>query len=259
MKDILKQHYVSKTFNFQTFKINFIIKMSATLDMILECPICMDDINVNKNCITTECGHCFHASCVMRNVAQNGFACPMCRTAMAEESEDEEYSVISGDDSVVDPNPSDYALRGFRLFMDNVEGAEHDHEDVLEEAEDNEEAAKPSVAHITQQLTANGVTMEDLVKILLRDHEEYEDEDEEYDEVDERVWGQMRTIISNYEESRVEPEAEALEEVVTPVAPAQAVALEEPIHPNVTVRRPKRRTGIVENLNSVARELDNEW
>ena len=229
--------------------------MSATLDMILECPICMDDINVNKNCITTECGHCFHASCVMRNVAQNGFACPMCRTAMAEEPE-EEYSVISGDDSVVDPNPNDYALRGFRLFMDNVEGVAHDHEDVLEEREDEEEPAKPTAAHIAQQLTANGVTMEDLVKILLRDHEEYEEEDEEHDEVDERVWGHMRTIISNYEEPHVEPEAEALEEIATPVAAAVA---EEPIHPNVTVRPKRRRTGIVENLNSVARELDNEW
>jgi hypothetical protein len=216
----------------------------------------MDDININKNCITTECGHRFHASCVMRNVAQNGFACPMCRTAMAEEAE-EEYSVISGDDSVVDPNPNDYALRGFRLFMDNVEGVAHDHEDVLEEAEDNEEEpAKPTAAHIAQQLTANGVTMEDLVKILLRDHEEYEEEDEEHDEVDERVWGHMRTIISNYEEPHVEPEAEALEEIATPVAAAVA---EEPIHPNVRVRPKRRRTGIVENLNSVARELDNEW
>jgi len=233
---------------------------AADMTAIIECPICMDDINVNKNCITTDCGHCFHASCVMRNVAQNGFACPMCRTAMAEEPEEEEYSVNSGDYSLlVDMrNPDDYALRGFRMFMDNVEGVEHDREDELEEAEDNEEPAKPSAAHIAQQLTANGVTMEDLVKILLRDHDEYEDEDQEYDEVDERVWTQMRMIISNYEEPRVEPEAEAeaLEEVATPVAAAVA---EEPIHPNITVRPKRRRTGIVENLNSVARELDNEW
>jgi uncharacterized protein (UPF0305 family) len=171
---------------------------------------------------------------------------------MAEEPEEDEYSVISGDDSVVDRNPDDYALRGFRMFMDNVEGVEHDHEDILEEQEDNEEAAKPSAAHIAQQLTANGVTMEDLVKILLRDHDEYEAEDEEYDEVDERVWGQMRTIISNYEEPTVvEPEPA----IATPVA----VLVEEPIHPNITVRPKRRRTGIVENLNSVARELDNEF
>jgi hypothetical protein len=190
----------------------------------------------------------------MRNVAQNGFACPMCRTAMAEEPEDE-YSVISGDDSVVDSNPNDYALRGFRLFMDNVEGAHHDHEDELEEAEEHrDEQAKPSVSHITQQLTANGVTMEDLVKILLRDHEEYESEDEEHDEVDERVWGHMRTIISNYEE----PEPEVIVAVMTPEVVAGVVA-EEQLHPNVAVRPKRRRTGIVENLNPLARELDNEF
>jgi hypothetical protein len=103
--------------------------------------------------------------------------------------------------------------------------------------------------------------MEDLVKILLRDHDEYEAEDEEYDEVDERVWGQMRTIISNYEEPTVVEPAVAL--AVTPVAvvavtPVAAVAEEQP-HPNVTVRPKRRRTGIVENLNSFARELDNEF
>jgi hypothetical protein len=34
---------------------------------------------------------------------------------------------------------------------------------------------------------------------------------------------------------------------------------DQEIHPNITVRPKRRRTGIVENLNSVARELDNEW
>jgi hypothetical protein len=137
----------------------------------------------------------------MRNVAQNGFACPMCRTVMAEEEpEEEEYSVISGDYSLlVDMrNPDDYALRGFRMFMDNVEGVEHDREDELEEAEDNEEPAKPSAAHIAQQLTANGVTMEDLVKILLRDHDEYEAEEEAYNRADGQIFGKIRSIIHNF-------------------------------------------------------------
>ena len=60
---------------------------------IIECPICMDQIEEGKNRITTECGHCFHASCLMTNVAHNGFGCPYCRTAMAEEVEDEEEDV----------------------------------------------------------------------------------------------------------------------------------------------------------------------
>ena len=49
-----------------------------------ECPICMDDIDDICNKITTECGHTFHCSCLMRNVAHNGFACPYCRCVMAD-------------------------------------------------------------------------------------------------------------------------------------------------------------------------------
>jgi len=232
----------------------------------IECPICMDDINVTKNCITTECGHCFHASCVMRNITHNGFGCPMCRTAMAEEPDDEEGEEYEEEFSLLvdERNPDDYALRGFRMFMDNVEGVAHDHEDELEEREDEEEASKPSAAYIAQKLQEQGTTMEDLVKILLRDHEEYDEEDEEFDRVDERVWGEMRILIDNYEVQE---------------APATPV-VEEPIHPNVTVRqrvplpvpapqtptptqvttlaedKPRqRRPGIVPHLESVSRVL----
>ena len=202
---------------------------------IIECPICMDNINIHKNCITTECGHCFHASCIMRNVYQNGFACPLCRTLMAEEEDPEEedvmydqyYSSMYDDEYIIDQNPNDnilgddYILRGLRLFTDNVEGIEHDQYDVLdeeydvfeqehdviqeehdilqEEVEDIEES-KPSAAYVTQQLTLNGITMEHLVKILLYQHEEYYNENS-YNEFQELVWDDIRNIITNYEES----------------------------------------------------------
>ena len=232
------------------------------MSAILECPICMDDINVTNNCITTECGHCFHASCVMRNVAQNGFACPMCRTAMAEYADDEDY--VEDNFSLVDQRtPDDYALRGLRLFMDNVEGVAHDREDELEEREEEEEPVLPEPAYIAQKLQEQGTTMEDLVKILLREYEEYDDRDRQFESVDDRIWGQMRILIDSYEVQE---------------APATPV-VEEPIHPNVTLRqhRPfipepapqtptqvttlaedkprQRRTGIAPHLDSVSRVL----
>jgi len=190
----------------------------------------MDDINITKNCITTECGHCFHASCVMRNVAQNGFACPMCRTVMAdyaeEESEDEDYVEDNFSLTVDQRNPDDYALRGLRLFMDNVEGVAHDHEDELEEREEEEEPVLPSPAYIAQKLQEQGTTMEDLVKILLREYEEYDHRDQEFAHVDDRIWGQMRILIDD------QPQQQEAEDDVQPV-----VVVEEPIHPNVTVRQ----------------------
>jgi len=211
----------------------------------IECPICMDDIDVTKNCIHTDCGHCFHASCVMRNVALNGFACPMCRTAMADEPEEEENSVwseISDEEEMFD----DFALRGFRFFMNNIEGDEHDHEDELEEQEDMEDGAeeaqpvatKPTVAFMAQKLVEQGITMEHLLKVLLRDHEEYDAEDEEFERVDDDVFGKIRIIVSNYE-----PPAEAQPEVAEQQAPEPE---QQPIdnsaqpkrYANVTVRRP---------------------
>ena len=48
----------------------------------MECPICYDSIEQTRNCITTECGHQFHAACLMKNACINGFSCPSCRAQM---------------------------------------------------------------------------------------------------------------------------------------------------------------------------------
>ena len=200
--------------------------------MSLECAICMDDIHFDQNnFMKTECGHCFHTSCIMRNVAHNGFGCPYCRTEMAEMVEDDDSE--DSEDYVEGELYDDYALRGLRFFTDNLEGVEHEHEDVLEEQEDEEQGiaeepiAKPDAAFVAQKLGEQGVTMEQLIKILLRDHDEYEAEDEEFERIDEEVWGRMRNIISNYQ-----PPA--------PVSvPVSMEGEEEPkISPNVTLRRP---------------------
>ena len=58
-----------------------------------DCPICMDAIDMVKNCSTTECGHCFHTSCLMRNAQLNGTKCPYCRTSIV--SNDPEYNMVS--------------------------------------------------------------------------------------------------------------------------------------------------------------------
>lgn len=51
----------------------------------MECPICYDPIEQTRNCITTECGHQFHAACLMKNARINGFNCPSCRAQMVEQ------------------------------------------------------------------------------------------------------------------------------------------------------------------------------
>ena len=49
----------------------------------IDCPICLSEIEGVSNIVTTDCGHSFHCSCLMRNVLANGFSCPCCRTSMA--------------------------------------------------------------------------------------------------------------------------------------------------------------------------------
>ena len=158
---------------------------------------------------------------------------------MAEEPEEEEESVwseVSDEEEMFD----DSALRGFRFFMNNIEGVEHDQEDETEEQEDMEEnaedaepaPAKPTVAFLAQKLVEQGITMEQLLKVLLREHEEYSNEDEEFERVDDEIFGKIRIIVSNYEEPPVEevmaqePEHQPIDDSAQPKRYA-----------NVTVRR----------------------
>lgn len=183
---------------------------------VIECPICMDEIGQARNCVTTECGHCFHASCLMTSVAHNGFSCPYCRTAMAEEVANEEedgdwtHYDDEDDDGANEEDDEedayqDYALRGLRFFMNNLNGVDHDAEDLAEEDDEQageeeaeeEEVPKPSVEYIAKALSDQGVTLEQLVKSLLVDHEEYQ-EDEDIERLNDELFGKFRIIISNY-------------------------------------------------------------
>jgi hypothetical protein len=101
-----------------------------------ECPICMEVIVTTKNIVITECGHTFHCSCLMTNVAHNGFGCPYCRTAMAEEV-DVEQSEYEDDGSITDSVDAaiheDDMLRGFRMFHNLCDDVEHEQVDIDDE------------------------------------------------------------------------------------------------------------------------------
>jgi len=182
--------------------------------MSCECPICMDPIEGDKNKVTTECGHCFHTNCLMTSVAHNGFGCPYCRTEMAEEVNEEE-SDYGDDDEEEEELYDDDVLRGFRLFMANIEDEEQDEDDVIQEqyeqqlvevAEEREReheldnaANMPTPEYIAQKLTEQGVSMLDMVKIMLIGHDEFENKREEFDRMDSEMFGKLRILISNYE------------------------------------------------------------
>lgn len=213
-----------------------------------ECPICMDAIDVTKNCVTTECGHKFHCSCLMQNAAHNGFGCPFCRTAMAEEPKEDDDEDDWTEATEVDELYDDYALRGLRFMTNNLEGVPHDILDVHDENEDQQPAEEPAnislpnAAFIASKLVAQGVTMEQVVKSLLIEHSEYEDTSmfDEIDNMNGIIFGKMRIIISNYnpDEPAIAPPAITPRALAPPApAPAPSTPLPEPIRvPTTPIR-----------------------
>jgi len=181
--------------------------MNSQIETNVDCPICMEAIEMTKNYTTTECGHCFHTKCLMQSVAHNGFGCPYCRTKMADEPEPDEDSEWSEVDDEEEAEPfDDSALNGLRWLMMRSEGEEIPEDDVEEEEDDEEEAdepevpaiPKPSASFIAEKLMRRGITFEDMVKVLLLQHEEYENESEDHETTDDKIFGEMRIIISNF-------------------------------------------------------------
>ena len=190
-----------------------------------DCPICFDTIDGVKNSVTTECGHRFHANCLMKNISHNGFGCPCCRSQMVEElvesddeenehdeeiDDDEEEEITRSSTFITD----DFPLRGLRLMMNRVEGTEMEASDIEEENGMRYEGSLvPTIESMTAMLEERGITMFQLVAAIMCDHEEYSDWDETGLQADS-LWGIMRNIITNFPESRpYKPSQEELDEV----------------------------------------------
>jgi hypothetical protein len=186
--------------------------MAAKL-LQLECCICMDNIaNKNINCVTTECGHTFHTNCLMANVSHNGFGCPYCRQAMAEEKNDEDLSDTLSDYETIESEPelyNDYALTSMRwMFQREEEGEvqndEEEEEDVEEVVEENvvtPNIIRPNMTFIAEKLLQRGTTIEDLIEsyLSLADFEEYDDDIlSNFIEKENAVFKKVKNIIREY-------------------------------------------------------------
>ena len=151
-----------------------------------ECCICMDSINSAINNCTTPCGHAFCFQCLAKALAEKN-TCPMCRSVLMEVPDeeldsDDEYDTDSDDESV--EQFDDDALRAFRGFMQRVEPTglsiappaeaievaeeeEDDEEENEEDATTTEDIIVAEVEAITETLQKRGITMLDLVALLV--------------------------------------------------------------------------------------------
>ncbi len=213
---------------------------------IIECPICMDCIG-EKNCVTTECGHKFHANCMFKNIDKNGFKCPCCRNQMIEqEEEEEEYEEYEEyeeeqqeheeqqqeeeEDSVYEEETGPFsndALRGLRLLTNLLEGDEHHPDDVMFEynylrpATATVDPVPPTLDVMEQGLIAQGVTYKQLLAWILTMHDEYDGQGEELEAFYDNLWDKIRILISGYQEEQEEEEEEQEDEPIVdiPISP----------------------------------------
>jgi len=232
--------------------------------VICECPICFEPIG-DKNNITTECGHKFHANCLMTNISCNGFSCPCCRTVMIEkeknnedgdedgyeddvddvddEDTSSEYSDESQDTSSeysddafsrpirrshVEPDGTDM-LRGFRLFTNLIENEVPDPIDVREELQNLDSRLLPSNEYIKEKLLEDGITTDQLIATLLK-----------FTHIDKYYYNDSNAAICKFVTDK-------FFEILSDYDP------EEELHPNVTVRT--RQNGN-KDLDDIRIDLD---
>ena len=210
-----------------------------TMDSTNECPICMDCLDVNKNCTTTECGHCFHTSCLMRSVVHNGFGCPYCRTVMAEEpedsdeeEEDDERSTES-DDEEDEEEIEDQTHRAFRFFFSRVE----EDQDILQPEDDAEEdeyetnradpiegeaevdhEGVPTAKFVTDRLIEQGITFDQVIDLMLRSGTyRYAATHAIVEDFDNELYGRMNRIVDRYIADQPAPVVPNPNTQVTPI------------------------------------------
>jgi hypothetical protein len=221
-----------------------------------ECPICMDDIDVTTNCVTTECGHKFHCSCLLKNAAHNGFGCPYCRTSLAEEllddDDDEDYYDDDDDDEDDEDEEEpflDGPLETFRMFHQRLNG-----EDVEEGTEIREEpiypedydrtigGGIPNAEYVSRKLLERGISHKDLVKNLLAlEHDDLlEGWGIMYRRNCSQVYGQIRAVIHQSKRNYLRNinEEPIVQEPVVQEPVVQPEVAEEKVYPvNIIIGR----------------------
>ena len=179
---------------------------------MMECPICMDDINPTKNCIITDCNHTFHASCMLKSIVHGNFDCPCCRFELAEPPEEEDEDDYEHDYEDDYEDEEEYELYvGFRALFVRAEGNEFLEEDEYDDEDEEGELIVP-LNYFVNKLKSLNYTYEDLVKV-------FADEACYKKELEERSNGlleKVQELAENYQPGdELQAQAEEIKPVVT--------------------------------------------
>ena len=220
---------------------------------VCQCPICFDTISDKKNNITTECGHKFHASCLMTNVIRNGFNCPCCRAVMAT-PEYPEYKEEQEDHSDSDSS----TFQTFPSYSESDSGSYEFESDTDEECEQYKIpiSTLPTVDYMTIEYMINqfvesaGITIKDLIGAIvfaiISSDVKYQI-DMDIRNTYNNIWNQIDVIIENYKNHQ-----EIMD--VSPVVEEEPVR--ETIHPSIVIAKNiKKDFTSVHHLDQILEDL----
>jgi len=160
----------------------------------IECCICYDTINTEKNNCVTECGHQFCFKCLATSMVHNGCTCPCCRSPLVEMSSDDEDSDEDGEGEDGDDEDGDED--------DNSENNEQD-----EDAFGDENEVECDIEELTRRLKANGFKMQDMLSMLLGRYIKGSSDAAVYE-----LNKKFDTIVDDADSEAVEQEAMGLED-----------------------------------------------
>ena len=164
----------------------------------MSCPICYETITEEKNCVITECGHCFHTSCLMKHAAMNGFGCPYCREQMSD--------YVPPQSEEIDDDRIPYLLRLEDLSEEELDTAmnrvpsqvQYEEEDRYEEVLDLPSSyTMPTPTFMARKVQESGITMEDVIRLMM--NEMMDRRDERIDgPLERKLYDRMRDVIHEY-------------------------------------------------------------
>lgn len=136
-----------------------------------ECSICYEEVGEKNNCVT-DCGHQFCFKCIVTALQHNN-TCPCCRTTLVEVKEEED-------------NESEY------------DDEDDDDEEVVENDNDAE------VEDIVVRLQERGVTMLDVVSLLIGRYSKTRETDIEIEERIETLHNRVWDVIVEADDETIE-------------------------------------------------------
>ena len=142
-----------------------------------ECSICYDEIGERNNCVTN-CGHQFCFNCIITSL-QHSNICPYCRTQLIEIKNEQE----------------------------------NDPDEIIEEVEEEEVEDTTCVEDIVARLQERGVTMLDVVSLLIGRYSKTRETDIDMEERIENLHCRVWNVIVEMDDETIEQNKMQVEDI----------------------------------------------